>query len=90
MVLLLFLLYRPGRESDSEAEDFEHAEKLRQVKAVLEEVLLFVLNISFMQDILSLFVFIMIKFIFCISMGSYLVPFHLPMAIPSLCFNKWV
>ncbi|XP_022134519.1 inositol hexakisphosphate and diphosphoinositol-pentakisphosphate kinase VIP2-like isoform X2 [Momordica charantia] len=28
---------RPGRESDSEAEDFEHAEKLRQVKAVLEE-----------------------------------------------------
>ncbi|RVW23943.1 Inositol hexakisphosphate and diphosphoinositol-pentakisphosphate kinase VIP1 [Vitis vinifera] len=29
---------RPGRESDSEAEDLEHAEKLRQVKAVLEEV----------------------------------------------------
>ncbi|XP_027153015.1 inositol hexakisphosphate and diphosphoinositol-pentakisphosphate kinase VIP2 isoform X2 [Coffea eugenioides] len=28
---------RPGRESDSEAEDLEHAEKLRQVKAVLEE-----------------------------------------------------
>ncbi|KAJ6738888.1 INOSITOL HEXAKISPHOSPHATE AND DIPHOSPHOINOSITOL-PENTAKISPHOSPHATE KINASE [Salix koriyanagi] len=28
---------RPGQESDSEAEDFEHAEKLRQVKAVLEE-----------------------------------------------------
>ncbi|KAG2710294.1 hypothetical protein I3760_04G019800 [Carya illinoinensis] len=28
---------RPGRESDSETEDFEHAEKLRQVKAVLEE-----------------------------------------------------
>ncbi|KAL0450597.1 UNVERIFIED_CONTAM: Inositol hexakisphosphate and diphosphoinositol-pentakisphosphate kinase VIP2 [Sesamum latifolium] len=28
---------RPGRESDSEAEDVEHAEKLRQVKAVLEE-----------------------------------------------------
>lgn len=28
---------RTGRESDSEAEDFEHAEKLRQVKAVLEE-----------------------------------------------------
>ncbi|XP_038890409.1 inositol hexakisphosphate and diphosphoinositol-pentakisphosphate kinase VIP2-like isoform X2 [Benincasa hispida] len=28
---------RPDRESDSEAEDFEHAEKLRQVKAVLEE-----------------------------------------------------
>ncbi|KAJ4707521.1 Inositol hexakisphosphate and diphosphoinositol-pentakisphosphate kinase [Melia azedarach] len=28
---------RPGRESDSEAEDIEHAEKLRQVKAVLEE-----------------------------------------------------
>ncbi|KAK9698402.1 hypothetical protein RND81_08G101600 [Saponaria officinalis] len=29
--------YRPDRESDSEAEDIEHAEKLRQVKAVLEE-----------------------------------------------------
>ncbi|KAL3640153.1 Inositol hexakisphosphate and diphosphoinositol-pentakisphosphate kinase vip2 [Castilleja foliolosa] len=28
---------RHGRESDSEAEDIEHAEKLRQVKAVLEE-----------------------------------------------------
>ncbi|KAL0014138.1 hypothetical protein SO802_001207 [Lithocarpus litseifolius] len=28
---------RPGRESDSEAEDFAHAEKLLQVKAVLEE-----------------------------------------------------
>lgn len=32
------LSFRPGRESDSEAEDIEHAEKLRQVKAVLEEV----------------------------------------------------
>lgn len=30
--------FRPGRGSDSEAEDMEHAEKLRQVKAVLEEV----------------------------------------------------
>lgn len=29
---------RTGRESDSEAEDIEHAEKLRHVKAVLEEV----------------------------------------------------
>ncbi|XP_075638897.1 inositol hexakisphosphate and diphosphoinositol-pentakisphosphate kinase VIP1-like isoform X3 [Castanea sativa] len=28
---------RPGRESDSEAEDFAHEEKLLQVKAVLEE-----------------------------------------------------
>ncbi|XP_010550091.1 PREDICTED: inositol hexakisphosphate and diphosphoinositol-pentakisphosphate kinase 2-like isoform X2 [Tarenaya hassleriana] len=28
---------RPGRESDSDAEELEHAEKLRQVKAVLEE-----------------------------------------------------
>ncbi|KAH6792068.1 Phosphoglycerate mutase-like family protein [Perilla frutescens var. hirtella] len=28
---------RPDQESDSEAEDSEHAEKLRQVKAVLEE-----------------------------------------------------
>ncbi|KAG5397369.1 hypothetical protein IGI04_019183 [Brassica rapa subsp. trilocularis] len=26
-----------GRESDSDPEDLEHAEKLRQVKAVLEE-----------------------------------------------------
>lgn len=34
-----FVFYRTGRESDSEAEDFEHAEKLRQVKAVLEEVI---------------------------------------------------
>ena len=33
-----FLIFRPGRESDSDAEDLEHAEKLRQVKAVLEEV----------------------------------------------------
>ncbi|WJX82682.1 inositol hexakisphosphate and diphosphoinositol-pentakisphosphate kinase [Trifolium repens] len=30
---------RPDPESDSEAEDVEHAEKLRQVKAVLEEVI---------------------------------------------------
>nr|VDD21587.1 unnamed protein product [Brassica oleracea] len=29
----------PRRESDSDPEDLEHAEKLRQVKAVLEEVL---------------------------------------------------
>ncbi|CAN7092144.1 unnamed protein product, partial [Brassica rapa subsp. narinosa] len=30
---------RPGRESDSDPEDLEHAEKLRQVKAVFENVL---------------------------------------------------
>ncbi|CAN6842184.1 unnamed protein product, partial [Brassica oleracea] len=30
---------RPGRESDSDPEDLEHAEKLRQVKTVIEEVL---------------------------------------------------
>ncbi|CAF2152649.1 BnaA01g22080D [Brassica napus] len=30
---------KPGRESDSDPKDLEHAEKLRQVKAVLEEVL---------------------------------------------------
>ncbi|CAN7106729.1 unnamed protein product [Brassica rapa subsp. narinosa] len=30
---------RPGRESDSDPEDLEHAEKLCQVKAVIEEVL---------------------------------------------------
>ncbi|KAG5400220.1 hypothetical protein IGI04_014827 [Brassica rapa subsp. trilocularis] len=29
--------FLPGRESDSNPEDLEHAEKLRQVKAVLEE-----------------------------------------------------
>ncbi|CAN7111158.1 unnamed protein product [Brassica rapa subsp. narinosa] len=29
----------PCRESDSDPEDLEHAEKLRQVKAVIEEVL---------------------------------------------------
>lgn len=34
----MFNVSRPGRGSDSEAEDMEHAEKLRQVKAVLEEV----------------------------------------------------
>ena len=33
----LCLMFRPG-ESDSDAEDLEHADKLRQVKAVLEEV----------------------------------------------------
>ncbi|CDY46453.1 BnaA08g06550D [Brassica napus] len=30
---------RPGRESDSDPEDLEHAEKLRQVKAVIVEIL---------------------------------------------------
>ncbi|KAK7266308.1 hypothetical protein RIF29_18951 [Crotalaria pallida] len=34
---MLVPVTRPDRESDSEAEDIEHAEKLRQVKAVLEE-----------------------------------------------------
>ena len=33
-----FFICRSGKESDSEAEDLEHAEKLRHVKAVLEEV----------------------------------------------------
>lgn len=36
---------RPDRESDSEAE-VEHGEKLRQVKAVLEEVVFFMLFMS--------------------------------------------
>lgn len=40
ITVLIKLSSRPGRESDSEAEDIEHAEKLRQVKAVLEEVIL--------------------------------------------------
>lgn len=38
---ILFALFRSDRESDSEAEDIEHAEKLRQVKAVLEEVVVY-------------------------------------------------
>ncbi|KAH0942747.1 hypothetical protein HID58_002384, partial [Brassica napus] len=38
-MVFLFFICRPGRESDSDLEDLEHAEKLRQVKAVLEEVL---------------------------------------------------
>jgi hypothetical protein len=33
------LCIRSGRESDSDADDIEHIEKLRQVKAVLEEVI---------------------------------------------------
>ena len=38
-LIFLCFLFRSGKESsDSEAEDFEHAEKLRHVKAVLEEV----------------------------------------------------
>jgi hypothetical protein len=38
--LMLFLcIFRSGQESDSDAEDLEHIEKLRQVKAVLEEVM---------------------------------------------------
>lgn len=32
-------IFRSGRESDSDADDIEHIEKLRQVKAVLEEVI---------------------------------------------------
>lgn len=37
---LATMFYRSGYESDGEAEAVEHAEKLRQVKAVLEEVVL--------------------------------------------------
>lgn len=36
---LFLCLFRPDPESDNEIEDIEHAEKLRQVKAVLEEVI---------------------------------------------------
>nr|VDC74939.1 unnamed protein product [Brassica rapa] len=36
---MLVLRTRPCRESDSDPEDLEHAEKLRQIKAVIEEVL---------------------------------------------------
>ncbi|WZY84556.1 hypothetical protein YC2023_030940 [Brassica napus] len=38
-MVFLFFICRPGRESDSDPGDLEHAEKLRQVKVVLEEVL---------------------------------------------------
>ena len=38
-MVFLFFICRPGRESDSDPEDLEHAEELRQVKAVVEEVL---------------------------------------------------
>ncbi|KAG2244135.1 hypothetical protein Bca52824_094028 [Brassica carinata] len=36
---VIAVIRQPGRESDSDPEDLEHAEKLRQVKAVIEEVL---------------------------------------------------
>ncbi|KAG5413771.1 hypothetical protein IGI04_001338 [Brassica rapa subsp. trilocularis] len=36
---MLVLRTRPCRESDSDPEDLEHAEKLRQIKTVIEEVL---------------------------------------------------
>lgn len=35
----MFIYFRCGHESDSDPDDTEHAEKLRQVKTVLEEVL---------------------------------------------------
>lgn len=58
----LFALFRPGRESDSEAEDIEHAEKLRQVKAVLEEVshLILELILFSFSYLLNLFLFLVI------------------------------
>lgn len=40
-LIAVMCMYRLDRGSDSEAEDVEHAEKLRQVKAVLEEVISF-------------------------------------------------
>ncbi|KAG5392619.1 hypothetical protein IGI04_022582 [Brassica rapa subsp. trilocularis] len=36
-LVYFFHVLNTGRESDSDPEDLEHAEKLRQVKAVLEE-----------------------------------------------------
>lgn len=42
---MLCVFFRLDRGSDSEAEDVEHAEKLRQVKAVLEEVISFYDNV---------------------------------------------
>jgi hypothetical protein len=47
---------RSGRESDSDAE-LEHAEKLRQVKAVLEEVPFIKLNLIFIVNLVLFFCF---------------------------------
>lgn len=44
---------RSGRESDSDVEDLDHAEKLRQVKAVLEEVYLTLLLPNFFCNIIA-------------------------------------
>ena len=43
--MLFLCIFRSGQESDSDAEDLEHIEKLRQVKAVLEEVMSIYLNL---------------------------------------------
>ncbi|KAL0717814.1 hypothetical protein Bca4012_067136 [Brassica carinata] len=40
---------RPGRESDSDPEDLEHTEKLRQVKAVLEEFCILIRGKYYME-----------------------------------------
>ncbi|KAK2457105.1 inositol hexakisphosphate and diphosphoinositol-pentakisphosphate kinase VIP2 [Trifolium repens] len=58
---------RPDPESDSEAEDVEHAEKLRQVKAVLEEVIysLDICSISFFIQLVKCDIVSYILFSFC-------------------------
>lgn len=40
----MFIYFRCGHESDSDPDDSEHAEKLRHVKTVLEEVLVIVIK----------------------------------------------
>lgn len=51
---LSLYLFRPDLESDSDAEDIEHSEKLRQVKAVLEEVISS-LDSAFVMILMSIF-----------------------------------
>lgn len=68
-MLLIIMLPRPDRESDSEAEDIEHAEKLRQVKAVLEEVRLILSFSSCRWKLLSFHCFGLIYFTFLSNFG---------------------
>jgi len=48
--IMFLCLFRQDLEGDNEAEDLEHAEKLLQVKAVLEEVIISLDSISFVTS----------------------------------------
>lgn len=48
--IMFLCLFRQDLEGDNEAEDLEHAEKLLQVKAVLEEVIISLDSISFVAS----------------------------------------